>query len=393
MSTKHNIGLFGFGHVGQGIHDIVKENSTLKNFTYENIVVKNADKQRPEATAPISANAEDVWNNEKVNLIVEAVSTSEDGLDIANKAFELKKDLVTANKKMIAENFLELKNKADEAGVNYLYEASVAGSIPVIRTIEDYYEHENIDQICGILNGSSNYILTSILKNKETFEEALQKAKDLGFAEIDPTLDISGGDALNKLVILTVHAFGVITHPTDIFTYGIETLSPESIELAKLKGAVVKQIALAKRTPNGLTLSVTPALIKSDSPLFHIDYEFNAIELTSKNADVQLLKGRGAGNRPTGNAIASDLKAIENGYHYRYNKLKNNNNLVHNKYVELDVYIGLANTQKLPAGIDNVVNVENIGERVFHRVKITDLQLSKLKSELLAAKAEVILNL
>jgi len=393
MSTKHKIGLFGYGHVGQGIHDIVSENDSLNAFSYENIVVKNTNKPRPEATAPISADPADVWNNKDINLIVEAVNTSEDGLDIARKAFESKKGFVTANKKMIAENFLALKKLAEDAGVNYLYEAAVAGSIPVIRTIEDYYEHESIDQICGILNGSSNYILTSILKNKESFDEALQKAKDLGFAEIDPTLDISGGDALNKLVILTVHAFGVITHPNDIFTYGIETLSPESIELAKLKGAVVKQIALAKRTSQGLILSVTPALVKNDSPLYTVEYEFNAIEIHSKNADVQLLKGRGAGNRPTGNAIASDLKALENGYKYRYNKLKANKKLVHNKYVELDVYIGLANTQKLPAGIDNVVKVENIGERVFHRVKITDLQLSKLKNDLLGAKAEVILNL
>lgn len=298
------IGLIGYGCVGQGFYEILKRK--YPEVKVQHIIVKDKNKKRP-AGLPISFDVEEVIYNPLITIIAEAIDDSKAALIYALKILEQGKTLVTANKKMVAENLPILVEYTRKYGGRIFYEAAVAGSIPVIQTIKDYYKSEEIESISGILNGSTNYILTLMSEQGFNYEEALIKAQLQGFAESDPTLDVEGFDAVNKLTILIYEAFGQYIAPQNISTTGITEITLKDLARAKSESKKIKLIARADFQDGQLSMSVKPEIIGADNPLFQVDFEYNSVVINGKFSGIQQLTGKGAGSLPTGLAVVSDV--------------------------------------------------------------------------------------
>jgi homoserine dehydrogenase len=319
MSTLNkNIGLIGFGVVGQGFYSYLEENKEDKLLP--NIVIKNTNKERDAVKAKFITESDKVINDTSVETVVELITEDKEALDIVTKALKAGKNVVSANKKMIANNLEKLIALENKSNGRFLYEGAVCGSIPIIKTLNDYYSLDTVTQIQGIFNGSTNYILTQIFKDNASYEESLAKAQKLGFAEADPTSDVSGSDALYKLLILTTHAFGKFISPSKVLKIGIQNITENDIAFAIENDLKIKLIASVKTYNNKLWLSVLPTFVTTDSVFYNVDNEFNAVEVISEGIGKQTLIGKGAGSLPTGQVIYSDYKAPEN-YKYKYDKI------------------------------------------------------------------------
>jgi homoserine dehydrogenase len=205
--------------------------------------------------------------------------------------------------------------------VALLYDASACGSIPVIRNLEEYYDNELLISVKGILNGSSNFILSKIFNENMEYDEALRRAQELGFAESDPTFDVEGYDSLFKLVIITVHAFGTYVHPDKLLTFGISKLGADDIRYAREKGVRIKLVAqVVKLGPDKFTMFVLPQLITRDKYIYSVEDEFNGVVIKGECYGKQFMFGKGAGGYPTGSSVLSDITARLHDYRYEYKK-------------------------------------------------------------------------
>lgn len=314
--SKYKIGLFGFGCVGQGLFKTLAENNLDAEIV--KVCVKNKNKQRSIDSDRITYNSSDILNDDHINIVVELIDDPQAALEIVRKALRSRKAVVTANKKMVAENLDELIALQKEYGTPLLYEGAVCGSIPIIRNLEDYYASEHISEIKGIFNGSSNYILTKLFQEGKSYEEALGEAQANGFAESDPTLDVGGFDPKFKLSIILQHAFGLRLHPDNIFNWGIQNITDSDIAFAKERNLKIKLLAKAYYNGDSLSALVAPHFIDSKNPLYHVENEFNCVLINGKFASNQTLIGKGAGSLPTGLAVLSDVVALTQGYAYRY---------------------------------------------------------------------------
>lgn len=314
--SKLKIGLFGFGCVGQGLYKTLSENKADAEIV--KICVKNKDKQRSVGAEKITYNPDDILNDAEINIIVELIDDATAAFKIVKKALENKKAVVSANKKMVAENLDELIELQQKYQTPLLYEGAVCGSIPIIRNLEDYYSSEHIEEIKGIFNGSSNYILTKLFQEGKSYEEALREAQVNGFAETDPTLDVGGFDPKFKLSIVLQHAFGIGLHPDKIFNWGIQNITDEDISFAKERNLKIKLLAKAHFDGHTLSTLVAPHFIDEQNPLYHVENEFNCVLINGKFASNQTLIGKGAGSLPTGLAVLSDVVALTQGYAYSY---------------------------------------------------------------------------
>src|SRR4030095_5711874 len=280
MSNNKNIsiGLCGFGCVGQGLYDVLNHSQGLK-AEIQKICVKDKTKSRKIDKSFFTFDRKDIFRNGHHNLIVELIDDANAAYEIAGEAINKGKNVVTANKKMVADNFESLFRLQIKSGISFLYEGSCAGGIPIIRTLEEYYDNELLCGIKGILNGSSNYILTRMEKDNMSFDKALKLAQLNGFAESDPWLDIAGYDTKYKLCILIAHAFGLILNPHDILNIGIQNISPFDIKYANEKGCRIKLLANSEKLIlNGADvyrIYVLPVFIPASSSLSTINYEFN----------------------------------------------------------------------------------------------------------------------
>ncbi|MFD2247264.1 homoserine dehydrogenase [Pontibacter ruber] len=318
---KKRVGIIGFGCVGQGLYDVVEANKHL-GLEVGRICVKDKEKPRTLPVAAFTYNVQDLLHDKSLDILAELISDADEAFQIVREALRLGKTVVSANKKMIAENLPELVNQQQRHGGVLLYEASVCGSIPILRTLEAYYGAEPLLQVRGILNGSSNYILSKLYQEGSTYAAALGQAQALGFAEADPSLDVEGTDAANKLCILTAHAFGAFVHPSQVLYFGINSITPEAVELAKVLDCKIKLVASVKSIGSGqVSLQVLPALVPATDELYFVDAEFNGVEINAQFAGQQFLKGRGAGSHPTGSAVWADITAAFKGYHYTFPKL------------------------------------------------------------------------
>jgi len=268
-------------------------------------------------------NKYDILTNPRINLIVELIDDAEEAFNIVTSAMKNGKNVVTANKVMIANHFRELVEMQDKYKVSLLYEASACGSIPIIRNLEEYYDNELLLSLRGILNGTTNYILTKMHNECIDYDKALNEAKAKGFAESDPSLDIDGSDAKYKLCIITGHAYGLFLDPEEVFNYGIRTISKFDIQYAKEKGFKIKLVAYVGKTDdNTITSFVFPRFISNDKYLYNVDNEYNGVIAEAAFADKQFFSGKGAGGHPTGSAVLSDISANSYGYKYEYKKHK-----------------------------------------------------------------------
>lgn len=321
QTGRLNIGLFGFGCVGQGLYDVLNHSQSLK-AEIAKICVKDRTKSRQIDNKFFTFERGDVLKNDDHNLIVELIDDADAALEIIGDALIKGKDVVTANKKTVADNFELLYRLQQETGRSLLYEGACAGSIPIIRTLEEYYDNELLKSIRGVLNGSSNYILTKMELEGLSYTGALKQAQELGFAESDPLLDVGGYDSKYKLCLLAAHGFGLILKPENILNLGIQNISEFDINYAKEKGMRIKLLAHIEKTENAYRLYVLPHFVKRDNPLASVNYEFNGIEVEGVYSDKQFFSGKGAGSHPTGSAVLSDISAITYDYKYGYKKLK-----------------------------------------------------------------------
>ncbi|WP_143961418.1 homoserine dehydrogenase [Litoribacter populi] len=307
----NKIGLIGFGVVGQGYYEIATKDG--KNLEPEFIAVKSREKLRPQGIN-FQYDLEKIL--EQSGIGIELISETEVAYEIAIKLLEAGKTVISANKKLVAKHLPELLKLERKHGGKFLYEAAVAASIPVLSNISTQYQGDEIEVIQGILNGSSNYILSKIQQENQSFKEALKGAQENGYAEADPTFDINGSDVASKLCILSAHAFGVHLEEKSIPCIGIDHLKAEDFLLAKLSGGKIKLIAQCSKIEGKITASIYPTVVGPNHSLSPVEYEYNAISITSKNVGLQNFQGKGAGGLATGAAVYSDLAKSNSGFQY-----------------------------------------------------------------------------
>ncbi len=335
---KLTIGLFGFGVVGEGIYQVLQQTPSL-DAEIKKICIRQPEKKRNAEPQLFTTDYNDILNDPEINLVVELIDDADEAYKIVTTALKNKKSVVSANKKLVAEHLAELIFLQQEHQVSFLYEAAVCGSIPIIRNLEEYYDNDLLQCISGIVNGSTNYILTRMAEGN-TYAESLQEAQSLGFAETNPALDVEGRDANNKLTILLAHAYGLITHPDSLLYKGITRLHSDDAGYASEKGYRIKLVAQATKLSDGKVAAfVFPKFVKADSQLYSVHNEFNGVILESKLADKQFLYGKGAGRFPTSSAVVSDISALRYDYRYEYKKLKRQEQLTLANDYYLQVYV------------------------------------------------------
>lgn len=323
MSTNNNliIGLFGFGVVGKGLYDALNATPSL-NAVIRKIAIKDPEKHRPIAAEHFTTEAGELLNDDSINVIVELIDDADAAFRIVKTAMQNGKAVVSANKKMIAAHFEELLHLQQKYQVPFLYEAACCASLPIVRNLEEYYDNDLLQSIRGIINGSTNYILSKMQSESLDYVPALLQAQQLGFAESNPTLDTQGYDASNKLCILLAHAFGIISKPGEVLFSGIENISRSDTRYADEKNYRIKLVAEAKKLKNGkLAAVVLPRFVDEKDDLFHVQDEFNALVTEGVFADKHFIKGKGAGALPTASAVLSDISALRYHYKYEYKKL------------------------------------------------------------------------
>ncbi|WP_028297811.1 homoserine dehydrogenase [Olivibacter sitiensis] len=338
MSKKLTIGIFGFGVVGQGLYDIIKTKNL--NLSIKHFVIKNPNKKRSLPAELFHTDASIILDDPEINTVVELIDDAEAAYHIVTTALKNGKNVVSANKKMIATHIRELTEIQQQYGTSLLYEGAVCGSIPIIRNLEEYYDNELLHAVTGIFNGSSNYILSKIFNEDMDYNEALKQAQDLGYAETDPTLDVGGYDAKYKLTIVASHAYGLYENPDDILNIGIDKLSHRDIQYAREKNFKIKLVPTAKEIANNqVVLYVLPKLVDSTSILYTVENEYNGVVVQAAFADQQFFYGKGAGGHPTGSAVLSDITALRYDYRYEYKKHLTSNNSVYSTDYNLRIYL------------------------------------------------------
>ena len=313
-----NIGLFGFGNVGRGLYDVLQRINS-QSVSIRRICVRDINKERG-VEAEFTNNPDDIFNDKDINLIVEVIDDAEAAYDIVKRALKSRIPVVSGNKKMLGHHILELMDMQEHYNTPLLYDASACGSIPVIRNLEEYYDNDLLCSVKGILNGSSNFILSKIFNENMSYGDALRLAQELGFAESNPTLDIDGWDSLYKLIIITVHAFGLYVAPEEILTYGISTMNDSDIRFAREKDRRIKLVAHSEKVDDKLIMCVLPQLISRNKYIYSVEDEFNGVVIKGLFYDKQFMFGRGAGGHPTGSAVLSDITACAYNYRYEYKK-------------------------------------------------------------------------
>lgn len=357
MSKKLKIGLFGFGVVGQGLHDIIRGQDL--NLEIIKIAIKNPEKKRTLDAHLFTTDHDELLNNSEINTIVELIDDAEVAYNIVKRALISGKNVVSANKKMIATHLAELVELQEKHDASLLYEGAVCGSIPIIRNLEEYYDNELLHGISGIFNGSSNYILSKIFNENLEYGVALKQAQDLGFAETNPILDVGGYDPKFKLAIATAHAYGLFINPDNILNIGIQNLSENDIRYAREKNYKIKLVPTARKISTKQVVTyVLPKFVKADDFLFNVENEYNGVTVQAAFADKQFFFGKGAGGHPTGAAVLSDIAALRYDYRYEYKKYHQHNGLIHTDDVQLEVYLRYVHEYTVEK-----LQIENIVER------------------------------
>jgi homoserine dehydrogenase len=336
---KLKIGMFGYGCVGQGLHDVLNSSKGFKADIVR-ICVKDPSKKRRIPMSNFTFDKNDILNDPSINLVVELIDDPDAAFDIVTTAMKNGKNVVTANKVMVAKHFRKLVEMQDKYKVSLLYEASAGASIPIIRNLEEYYDNELLYSLRGILNGTTNYILTLMHNNGVDFNIALEEARAKGFAESDPTHDIEGWDAKYTLCIITGHAYGLFLDTEEVFHYGIKTISKFDIRYAREKGFKIKLVPFVGKTnENTITSFVLPRFISSDKYLYNVDYEYNGVITEAAFADKQFFSGKGAGGHATGSAVLSDISANSYGYRYEYKKYQQGTVSDYTRDYRLEIYL------------------------------------------------------
>lgn len=315
---KVKIGLLGFGTVGSGVWKIINDNKDIisqkcgSEIVISKILVRDIKKKR-NADIPdgiLTTDADDILNDKDIKIIVEVMGGIEPARNCILRAFKCGKHVVTANKALLARDGKKLLDAAYKYDVQLKFEASVAGGIPVINALQVGLSANRINEITGIVNGTTNYILTKMANHEGSYEEVLKEAQKMGYAEADPTADIEGIDAANKLAILSSLAFETYVDVNDVYREGISKITGDDIAFAEEHGYTIKLLAIARHVENVLELRVHPAMIKAENPLSSVNDTYNAVYINGNAVGSLMLYGRGAGDLPTGSAVVSDILSV-----------------------------------------------------------------------------------
>ena len=343
-----NIGLFGFGVVGEGLYKVLQQTPSLKAHI-KKVCIKNPNKERNAPDSFFTTEKDDLLFDEDINVIVEVIDDAHAAFEIVSIALRNGKAVVSASKKMIAEHLPEILQLQQETGLPFLYEAAACASIPVIRNLEEYYDNDLLHSIKAIVNVSTNFILTKMFEDKLDFPSALVLAQQLGFAESNPQLDVDGYDAVNKWAILLNHAYGIVEHPDNLLFTGIQNIQLSDAIVAKEKSIDIKLIAQAKKLKSGKVAAfVLPQFIKQNEPLSFVKNEYNGVVIESGFADKQFFYGKGAGSFPTASAILSDIAALRYNYQYEYKKLYHHHPHELSQDYYLKVYVSFDDWKYIP---------------------------------------------
>ncbi|PYS18771.1 MAG: homoserine dehydrogenase [Acidobacteria bacterium] len=319
MKQKINVGIIGLGTVGSGAFRILRDNAELIRHRVgvpvevTKIAVRDATRDRGVAipAGVLTTNPSQVIDDPNIDIVIELIGGYEPARELILAAIARGKHVVTANKALLAADGAEIHEAARRAGVSIGYEASVGGGIPVIKALKEALAANRILSIYGIINGTSNYILTKMTEEERSFADVLAEAQRAGYAEADPTFDVGGIDTAHKLAILVNLAFGAHVNLKDIYTEGITSISPLDIDFGKVLGYKLKLLAIAKMHEGGQAEArVHPTMVPDDYPIAKVAGVYNAIQIVGNACDDIMLYGRGAGSMPTGSAVVADVMDI-----------------------------------------------------------------------------------
>lgn len=314
-----NVALLGLGTVGRAVFDILDSKSFRIFQSYEvnvkYVLVRNKENKNIDKSL-LTTDYEQILDDEDVDVVVEMMGASV-SFEYMKRALARSKHVITANKEVIASHYVELQTIAMENKVKLLFEASVGGGIPIVHTLLNSAPFNHITKIEGILNGTTNYILTMMQKEKISFSDALAKAQALGFAESDPTADLEGLDMVRKIAILSMICFNSKINIDDIYHYGIKNVNSEVVEIVDLLGYKLKFLASAMLNNNEVSIAVEPVLFKTDNLLANADYEYNIIRYYGEGCSTQVMYGKGAGPT-TANSIVFDLGLVLSDYRQKF---------------------------------------------------------------------------
>lgn len=305
---KIKVGILGYGTVGSGTHEILTKNHDLiQKRTGVSVEVVRILRRKPSDSHLFTDDPDVILNDPDIDLIVEVIGGIEPAASFMLTAMKNGKHVVTANKAAVAANYKTLTETAEENGVDFLFEAAVAGGIPVLTAIQNPLQGNNFLKVMGILNGTTNYILTKMTEDGASYADVLKDAQEKGFAEADPTADVEGLDAGRKVAILASAAFNSRVTFEDVYTEGITKITATDIQYAKEMGCTIKLLGVAKDTPEGIEARVHPMLIDSNHPLATVNDSYNAVFLTGDAVQDTMFYGRGAGELPTASAVVGDI--------------------------------------------------------------------------------------
>ncbi|QQK81325.1 homoserine dehydrogenase [Salicibibacter cibi] len=319
MKNNIEIGLLGLGTVGNGIIHILNHHKKeliaktgATDVSVRKVLVRDLEKQRGENVNKemVTTKAEDVLDDPNIDLVIEVMGGIDEAKQYIEKALRNKKHIVSANKDLIALHGDELLSLAEENNAEFLYEASVAGGIPILRSLTEGLASDRITKMIGIVNGTTNYMLTKMTKEELGYDEALQQAKDQGFAESDPTADLEGLDAARKMVILARLGFSASVRLDDVYLKGMNAVTAEDIDFGQQLGYTLKLIGIAHRNEEGIEVSVEPVFIPEDHPLASVHDEYNAVYVYGEAVGETMFYGPGAGSLPTATAVVSDVMSV-----------------------------------------------------------------------------------
>lgn len=339
-----NLGILGLGTVGSGVVKILEKNAeNIKNkvgteVKIKKILVNNLEKERDIDIdkSLLTDKAEDIINNPEIDIVVELIGGEQPAYDYIIEAIENGKSIVTANKLVIAKYGKRIFRKADENDAQVCYEGSVAGGLPIIRPLQNSLAANRIEKIYGILNGTTNYILTDMSKNQKDFDESLKNAQDLGFAEADPTSDIDGHDAAYKITILSSLAFERFVDVRDVYVEGIREIKSTDLELAHEMGYVIKLLAIAKNGNDGVDIRVHPAFIPEEHPIAMINGTYNCVYLHGDAVGQVMSTAKGAGQMPTGSAVTADIIQVAKDINHNQREVQRMDSFLESNVINID---------------------------------------------------------
>lgn len=376
-----NIAILGYGTVGSGVVEVININQTsIDKKTGDNVYIKYIldirDFEGDSIQEKITHNFDDILNDDTIKVVVEVMGGIEPAYTFVKKSLLKYKSVVTSNKELVAKYGAELIKLAQQQNVNFLFEASVGGGIPIIRPLNQSLTADEIYEIDGILNGTTNFILTKMSQDDREFEDVLKEAQDKGYAERNPSADIQGHDSARKIAILSSLAFGLQVDYEDIETVGITDITKEDMIYVKFMSKQIKLIASSKKINDNIFARVSPKIINNENPLVTVNDVFNAIVVRGNMIGDVMFYGKGAGKLPTASAVVSDIIDV----------IKHGNKNIIQFWAPEKVHVMSAtkelvaffvrvayNTVEEPA-INNLDNVIELIKGFFGSVKIINLE-------------------